>query len=333
MLRGDAVDGIGGFAGEAPGAVGVGRARTAAEGTFGLVIKADVLGPTNRLAAIGIGAGLAEVGVLGHADKDEVRVTGTDLFAGPALGAFVDAGLGADALAHVFDAPAGLALVVFGTLVEEAAFAGEAVEGRCVREDVEEEKFFEGDVRGIRRHRQIGTGDVRSVADVVKGIGPGERVGGDDGAAAAAAEQDGGSDDKCQSVETHWGLRRWCVSVIPESEVSWQWRPPASGLLFLLLTTTAEAEATTRLEAGATETAEAEAEAQEVQGDRSTTLRSAHDDTPIKTVRLSWPHRLCLDGADGCGVMAVFARGDGDETCNGGAGCGGVYWLWWGVWI
>ncbi len=82
--------------------------------------------------------------MVGDADKDEVGVAGPHLLADPALGAFVDAGLGAYCLAHVLDTPARLAITVLTAIVEEATFAWEAVECGYIGDGLEEE-----DVRQI----------------------------------------------------------------------------------------------------------------------------------------------------------------------------------------
>jgi len=67
------------------------------------------------------------------ADVYEVGVASADLLAGPPLRALFAAALRADAFAHMLYAPARLALTVFGTFVEEAAFAWEAIQGWDLR--------------------------------------------------------------------------------------------------------------------------------------------------------------------------------------------------------
>ena len=128
----NAVDGDRSQAGEAPWAVEVVGAGAAAEGPPIAVGDADILGAAAGLAALSGETRLAEIGVVGHADVDDIGVAGPHLLAAPALWTLVNAALGADAFAHVLDAPAGLALAVLGALVKKAAFAGFAVRGEEV---------------------------------------------------------------------------------------------------------------------------------------------------------------------------------------------------------
>ena len=60
--------------------------------------------------------------MFGNADILDVRTVGANLLAGPAGGAFLLTGLGAEAFAHVLDAPARRALRVLVALVKEAPF-------------------------------------------------------------------------------------------------------------------------------------------------------------------------------------------------------------------
>ena len=66
-------------------------------------------------------AGFAQVGVLGDADKEQVRPGGLYLFAQPPGRAVFLAGLGADAGTEVLDAPSGEAVSVVVAGVQEAA--------------------------------------------------------------------------------------------------------------------------------------------------------------------------------------------------------------------
>ena len=69
----------------------------------------------------------------GDADVDHIGDGTRYLLATPSGGAFVLAGLGADSLPEVLDAPTGEALFIGIALVEEATLAGEATGLKCVR--------------------------------------------------------------------------------------------------------------------------------------------------------------------------------------------------------
>jgi hypothetical protein len=102
------------------------------EGALGAIVDADIIGTTQGFAAIGTSAGLAQIGVVGDADKDQVGVTGTNLLTRPSLGTFFRAGLGAYALPHMLDAPPRLAVAVIATLVHETAITWLAIDKRQV---------------------------------------------------------------------------------------------------------------------------------------------------------------------------------------------------------
>lgn len=89
----DAVYGHRAHAGEPPRTVFIGRTTTATVRAFGAVVDADIFSPTDGFAAIRGGTWLAEVGVVGDADIDEVGVTGAHLLAAPALRALLAAAL------------------------------------------------------------------------------------------------------------------------------------------------------------------------------------------------------------------------------------------------
>ncbi len=135
--------------------------------------------------------------MVGDADKDEVGVAGTHLLAGPALGAFVDARLGADSFPHVLDAPARLAMAIFGALVEEAAFAGEAVELRNIGN-----RFKEEDVHQVEFGEVGGGGKVGHIciegAGIVNGSGivGSDAVRGDNRAGVGAGEKQDGNGER-----------------------------------------------------------------------------------------------------------------------------------------
>ncbi len=119
----DALDSDGIGTGEPPRAVAIGGANAATKGALVAIVNANIVDAANSLAVGGRRTGLAEIGMLGDADEDQVRVGGSHLFAGPAGGTVFLAGLGANAIAQILNAPAGLAVAVFGTRFEEAALA------------------------------------------------------------------------------------------------------------------------------------------------------------------------------------------------------------------
>jgi len=90
-----------------------------------------------------------QVGVVGNADEDDVRLSPAHLFAFPSRRALFLTGLGADPLPEMLDAPARLAVVVFAALVHEAAFARFALEGRQL--DVLVRGHVKPDVQDLER--------------------------------------------------------------------------------------------------------------------------------------------------------------------------------------
>ncbi len=116
------------------------------------ITDARILGAGRSCAICGFVARPAQVGEVGDTDEDNVRVARSHLTAHPPLGTFLLAGAGAYFLAHVLDAPAGQAVRVFLTFVQEASLA--RVAGR-LRADVVVGLVCCRDVlrRGLRRHR------------------------------------------------------------------------------------------------------------------------------------------------------------------------------------
>jgi len=136
LIHGDPVYRLNFLAGETPWAFGVDAARAAAEGPFLSVVYAHVVGAAHTLAVSAGRTGFTQIGEIGNARPDDVRVRGAHLPARPALGAFFLAGLAANTFAQVLHAPAGLAVFVAGALVQEASFAGLALKQWGVRRRV-----------------------------------------------------------------------------------------------------------------------------------------------------------------------------------------------------
>jgi len=132
-----AVDGLALFAGEAAGTIPIFYTLPSAEVPFLAIVHADVFSGAYTLAIVPRRARLAEVGVFGDADEDDVRVGAPDLLALPAGRAFLLARFGAHSLAHVLYTPPRLALAVFGTVVEEASLSWVAGRSRKVGGDID----------------------------------------------------------------------------------------------------------------------------------------------------------------------------------------------------
>lgn len=81
----------------------------------------------NGITIVAVGAGLTQVGEVGYTDVDNVRSSCRHLLTRPAVGAFLEAGLSADPLAQMLNAPTGLTLGVAAARVEETTFASLAL--------------------------------------------------------------------------------------------------------------------------------------------------------------------------------------------------------------
>jgi len=125
------------LAGETPWARLVVSARPAAETALVTVYDAGVIGAGDSLTVFSFGARAAQVGVVGDAYKNQIRGGARHLLAGPPFGALFLAGLGTHLLPHMLHAPAGVAFVVLGAAVLEAAFPRLALErGNLCRLDI-----------------------------------------------------------------------------------------------------------------------------------------------------------------------------------------------------
>jgi len=160
----NAVDGLDLLAGESPGTLLCVRAMPAAKCAVGPVAHAHVIRSTNSLAVVSGGARPAQVGEIGHADVHNVRESPRHLPATPPGRAFVLAGQGANTLAHMLDAPGGLALRVLRALVKEAALAGVAAQHDLLGYLVEQE------LRTGLRDGTVGNGNIRH-SDFGHGVG------------------------------------------------------------------------------------------------------------------------------------------------------------------
>jgi hypothetical protein len=121
----DSFDRGGRDTGETPGTIIASPAQPAAERAFLAILETDVLRTTRGLAAFGRRTWFAEIGVVGNADRDQVRAT-PDGHTTPAGRALLLAKLGTDPFSEVLNAPAGETLLVGIALVEKAPFTGGA---------------------------------------------------------------------------------------------------------------------------------------------------------------------------------------------------------------
>jgi len=111
---------------EPPRTVLIRRASPAAKKTFDAVVDTDVLGPGNALATLPRTTRTAEIGVVGNADINQIRLRCPNRLATPARRALLAATLAADPGPHVVNTPARQTIRILVTRVEEAPFTGSA---------------------------------------------------------------------------------------------------------------------------------------------------------------------------------------------------------------
>jgi hypothetical protein len=107
-----------------------------AEIAFIAIRDANVFSATGTIAIAAILTWLAQIGMFGNTDEDDIRVGSTNLLALPARRTLFLTGFGTDSLPEMFDTPTRLAIAIFGAIVQKTPFAWLASQDRDIRSDV-----------------------------------------------------------------------------------------------------------------------------------------------------------------------------------------------------